>query len=130
MNQSNYKDIRNILFGKQQEEESSNEGVMVKLSKEQARDITRQAESRRSPSSSSSQPIINLKNLPPRYSNNHGNLWEARPEQFDILRDLDMSVAILELKKVLEKPSFTRLVLFTYRKHIFFHIFISHVRDN
>ncbi|KAK4257964.1 hypothetical protein QN277_007484 [Acacia crassicarpa] len=114
---SKYNEIERILFGQKQQgekgqEQSSNEGVMVKLSSEQARELRKHAESsssssssprrRRSPSSSpsSSRPIFNLRNVEPRYSNSYGNMWEVRPEDSpELLRDLDMSVAVLELKK-------------------------------
>ncbi|KAI9089739.1 hypothetical protein K1719_029032 [Acacia pycnantha] len=112
---SKYNEIERILFGQKQQgekgqEQGSNEGVVVKLSREQARELRKHAESssssssprRRSPSSSpsSSRPILNLRNVQPRYSNNYGKMWEARPEDFpELLRDLDISVAVLELKK-------------------------------
>ena len=45
MEQSNYEEIRKILFGKNEKEESSDEGVIVELSREEAQEIRRNAES-------------------------------------------------------------------------------------
>ncbi|XP_028771656.1 vicilin-like [Neltuma alba] len=105
---SNFNEIQRILLGRrqqggqsEQEQSSSNEGVIVSLSREHARELRRHAESSSSPRrhASSSRPVINLKNIQPRYSNNHGALWEACPDRFQLLRDLDISVALLQLRR-------------------------------
>ncbi|XP_054820719.1 conglutin beta 1-like [Prosopis cineraria] len=100
----NINEIRRILFGNRQQggqgqEQSSNEGVIVRLSREHARELRRHAESSSSPRRRRRNPIMNLKNLHARYSNEYGNLWEACPEEFHQLRDLDISVGWLELKR-------------------------------
>ncbi|XP_054792667.1 vicilin-like [Prosopis cineraria] len=98
-----YNEIQRVLL--RQQEQSSEEGVMVQLSSEQARELRKQAESssssprRRRHSSSSSSCILNLRNLQPRYSNDNGKLWEARPEEINLLQDLEISVVWLELKR-------------------------------
>ncbi|XP_012832344.1 PREDICTED: vicilin-like antimicrobial peptides 2-1 [Erythranthe guttata] len=85
------------LFGQQ------SKGVIIKASKEQIRALSQESESsprgRREKESSSWGPI-DLLNERPVFSNEFGQYFEASPNHYQQLRDLDVSVLLVNITKV------------------------------
>ncbi|KAK7394848.1 hypothetical protein VNO78_15389 [Psophocarpus tetragonolobus] len=88
------KEIKRVLFG---EERQELEGVIVQLSKEQIRELSRNAKP--SSSISSKDEPFNLKSRNPIYSNNFGKLFEVTPEKNPQLRQLNILLGSLYLNK-------------------------------
>ncbi|KAL9161635.1 hypothetical protein ABFS82_07G034500 [Erythranthe guttata] len=84
------------LFGQQ------SKGVIIKASKEQIRALSQESESsprgRREKESSSWGPI-DLLNERPVFSNEFGQYFEASPNHYQQLRDLDVSVLLVNITK-------------------------------
>ncbi|XP_028771629.1 provicilin-like [Neltuma alba] len=101
---ASYEEIEQAFWGteqqQQQGQQGSEEGVIVKLPREQLRSLISRAQSRQRREEKSS-PLgpFNLKNIQPRYSNNHGTLREAHPQRFEALQDLGIGVSHLRLNE-------------------------------
>ncbi|KAH1190986.1 Beta-conglycinin, beta chain [Glycine max] len=100
---SEFEEINRVLFG-EEEEQRQQEGVIVELSKEQIRQLSRRAKSSSRKTISSEDEPFNLRSRNPIYSNNFGKFFEITPEKNPQLRDLDIflsSVDINEITKLL-----------------------------
>ncbi|XP_028795180.1 conglutin beta 7-like [Neltuma alba] len=100
-----YEEIEQAFWGteqqqQQQGQQGSEEGVIVRLPREQLRSLISRAQSRQRREEKSS-PLgpFNLKNIQPRYSNNHGTFREAHPQRFEALQDLGIGVSHLRLNE-------------------------------
>ncbi|KAI3469600.1 hypothetical protein Pfo_026263 [Paulownia fortunei] len=80
------------LFGQQRK------GVIIKASKEQIRALSQESESSRGRREESWGPF-NLLNERPLFSNRYGQYFEASPNDYKQLKDLDVSVAFMHIKK-------------------------------
>jgi uncharacterized protein YjlB len=93
-----YEEVQKTLIGEQKQ--SSEEGLLTKASKQQIKELSQHAKSslRGSLSSFKSGPF-SPRQLPARYSNKYGRFYEARPQDFQQLQDLGISVVFLEINK-------------------------------
>ncbi|KAF5752254.1 vicilin-like antimicrobial peptides 2-2 [Tripterygium wilfordii] len=80
------------LFGQQKK------GMIMKATKEQLRGLSRHVSSPGATSHDSNAPF-NLLNQRPRYSNEHGQFFEASPEEFKQLQTMDLYVAFSDMDK-------------------------------
>ncbi|BAT94101.1 hypothetical protein VIGAN_08067200 [Vigna angularis var. angularis] len=97
-----FKKINRVLFGeegKQQDEESRQEGVIVKLTKEQIRELSKHAKSSSKKTISSKDKPFNLRSGSPIYSNTLGKFYEITPEKNPQLHDMDVFVSFVNMKE-------------------------------
>ncbi|XP_051127764.1 vicilin Cor a 11.0101-like [Andrographis paniculata] len=86
------KDVKR-LFGQQ------NKGVIIKASEEQIRALSQESESSRGRRGGENWGPINLFEQRPLSKNEYGQHLEASPEQHEQLKDLDLSVGFVNIKK-------------------------------
>jgi len=103
--QTQFKEINRVLFGEeegqqQDDEESQQKGVIVKLSKEQIRELSKHAKSSSKKTISSKDKPFNLRSGSPIYSNTLGRFYEITPEKNPQLRDMDVFVSFVDMKEV------------------------------
>ncbi|CAJ1977187.1 unnamed protein product [Sphenostylis stenocarpa] len=100
---SEFEEINRVLFGEEgyqhYGEESQSEGVIVKLSNEQIRELCKHAKSGSRKALSSQDEPFNLRNHKPIYSNKFGKFYEITPEKNPQLRDLDVSVSYVDMNE-------------------------------
>ncbi|KAI4345666.1 hypothetical protein L6164_012766 [Bauhinia variegata] len=89
---SPYKDILRALLGEKEEERTD---VLVRISKEQIEELSRDAKS--SQETSLGIGPFNLRNFLNPYSNNYGRYWEAHPNLLPQLQEFDVAVCLMEL---------------------------------
>ncbi|XP_014523936.1 beta-conglycinin, alpha' chain [Vigna radiata var. radiata] len=96
-----FKEINRVLFGEegQQQDEEKQEGVIVKLSKEQIRELSKHAKSSSKKTISSKDKPFNLRSSSPVYSNTLGKFYEITPEKNPQLRDMDVFVSFVNMKE-------------------------------
>ncbi|KAK4478106.1 hypothetical protein RD792_017371 [Penstemon davidsonii] len=80
------------LFGQQQK------GVIIKASKQQIKALTKESKSSKERKEESWGPF-NLLDERPLFSSRYGKFYEANPSNYDHLKDLDVSVAFMNIKK-------------------------------
>ncbi|KAL2324422.1 hypothetical protein Fmac_023480 [Flemingia macrophylla] len=90
-----FEEINKVLFG----EEEQQEGVIVELSKEQIRELSKHAKSSSRKTISSEDKPFNLRNRDPIYSNEFGKLFEITPEKNPQLRELDIFLSFVEMNE-------------------------------
>lgn len=106
----NYDTIQRVVLGngeREEEEHSSEqqEGVIVKVSREQLRELRRHAKSKPSSKSSSSSSSscesapFNRRDIPVRFSNENGKFWEACPEKFPQLQNLSIHINLVDINQ-------------------------------
>lgn len=84
----------------EEEEQRQQEGVIVELSKEQIRQLSRRAKSSSRKTISSEDEPFNLRSRNPIYSNNFGKFFEITPEKNPQLRDLDIFLSSVDINEV------------------------------
>ncbi|XP_054791217.1 provicilin-like [Prosopis cineraria] len=97
-----YEEIQSVFWGSEGQEQGSEEGVIVKLEREQLRSLLRrpaQSSSSSREERESSLGPFNLRNIEPHYSNNHGSLREAHPHNYQSLQDLGIGITHLKLRE-------------------------------
>nr|P02856.1 RecName: Full=Vicilin, 14 kDa component [Pisum sativum]prf//0809262A vicilin [Pisum sativum] len=80
-------------------QELSNENVLVKVSRRQLEELSKNAKSSSRRSVSSESGPFNLRSEDPLYSNNSGKFFELTPEKNQQLQDLDLFVNSVDLKE-------------------------------
>ncbi|KAL2561964.1 hypothetical protein AAZV13_20G111600 [Glycine max] len=95
---SEFEEINRVLFG-EEEEQRQQEGVIVELSKEQIRQLSRRAKSSSRKTISSEDEPFNLRSRNPIYSNNFGKFFEITPEKNPQLRDLDIFLSSVDINE-------------------------------
>lgn len=78
------------------------EGAIIKASKQQIQALSKgsKASSSKGKTQGKWNQIISLKNQTPLFSNQFGDFFEASPNDHDQLKDLDLSVGFMTIKKV------------------------------
>ncbi|CAK8564937.1 unnamed protein product [Lathyrus sativus] len=106
-----YEEIEKILLEEQEKEtrhrrslrdkrqQSQEEAVIVKLSREQIEELSKNAKSSSKKSVSSESEPFNLRSRNPIYSNKFGKFFEITPEKNPQLQDLDILVNSVEIKE-------------------------------
>ncbi|KAM5569469.1 vicilin Jug r 2.0101-like, partial [Rosa sericea] len=82
------------VFGQQQQRR---QGMVMRASPQQLQALSQHASSPRSKGRQSGKGPFNLRNQKPIQANEFGKLFEARPEKFDQLQDMDVSVTCVEV---------------------------------
>nr|P10562.1 RecName: Full=Canavalin; Flags: Precursor [Canavalia gladiata]CAA29910.1 unnamed protein product [Canavalia gladiata] len=90
---SPYDEIEQTLLQEEQE------GVIVKMPKDQIQEISKHAQSSSRKTLSSQDKPFNLRSRDPIYSNNYGKLYEITPEKNSQLRDLDILLNCLQMNE-------------------------------
>ena len=85
--------------------QSQEEGVIVKVSKEQVQELTRHAKSSSRKGTSSETGPFNLRSCNPIYSNKLGRFFEITPDRSPQLQDLDIFLSCVEIKEVRREHS-------------------------
>ncbi|CAJ2630205.1 unnamed protein product [Trifolium pratense] len=103
-----YEDIEKVLLeeepqqrrGHKQRQQSQEADAIVRVSREQIKELRRHAKpsSKKSAASSESEPF-NLRNRNPIYSNKFGKFFETNPEKSPQLKDLDISVSSVDINE-------------------------------
>ncbi|GAU37858.1 hypothetical protein TSUD_22740 [Trifolium subterraneum] len=109
---ADYEEIERILIEERQKEpqhrrdlrdrrrqQSQEASVIVKVSREQIEELSKNAKSSSKKSVSSESEPFNLRNRDPIYSNKFGNFFEITPEKNPQLQDLDILVNAVEIKE-------------------------------
>ncbi|AES80363.1 putative rmlC-like jelly roll protein [Medicago truncatula] len=110
---SNYEEIERVLIEENEQEpqhrrglrkderrqQSQEANVIVKVSREQIEELSKNAKSSSRRSESSESEPINLRNQKPIYSNKFGNFFEITPEKNPQLKDLDILVNYAEIRE-------------------------------
>ncbi|XP_020233570.1 beta-conglycinin beta subunit 1 [Cajanus cajan] len=91
-----FEEINKVLFG---EEEEKQEGVIVKLSREQIRELSKHTKSSSRKTISSQDKPFNLRYRGPSYSNKFGKLFEITPEKNPQLQALHLFLSFVELNE-------------------------------
>jgi len=86
-------------------QQSQEANVIVKVSREQIEELSKNAKSSSRRSVSSESEPFNLRNREPIYSNQFGNFFEITPEKNPQLKDLDILVNHVEIREVEQKIS-------------------------
>ncbi|XP_020222393.1 beta-conglycinin beta subunit 1 [Cajanus cajan] len=97
-----FEEINEVLFGEEKHkhgEQSQQEGVIVKLSKEQIRELSKHAKSSSRKTISSEDKPFNLRSREPIYCNKFGKFFEITPEKNPQLRELDLFLSFVELNE-------------------------------
>nr|QBZ93319.1 beta-conglycinin alpha subunit [Glycine tomentella] len=98
-----FEEINRVLFGteagQQQGKQRLQEGVIVELSKEQIRELSRRAKSSSRKTISSEDKPFNLRSRDPIYSNKLGKFFEITPEKNPQLRDLDIFLSMVDMNE-------------------------------
>ncbi|KAI4345667.1 hypothetical protein L6164_012767 [Bauhinia variegata] len=92
--QAPYQEIQRDLLG-QQGQQQQGQGLIVKASRDQIRQLAQQA---RSSQGQSQFTPFNLEKYETPISNDYGKMWEARPYQLPQLQYVDVSLAKVELR--------------------------------
>ncbi|XP_045787487.1 vicilin-like [Trifolium pratense] len=109
---ADYEEIERVLIEEREKEpqhrrdlrdrrrhQSSEENVIVKVSREQIEELSKNAKSSSKKSASSESEPFNLGNRDPIYSNKFGNFLEITPEKNPQLQDLGILVNAVEIKE-------------------------------
>lgn len=83
-----------------QEQQSQEEGVIIRVSKEQIRELSRHAQSSSRIGKPSESGPFNLRSNKPIYSNDFGNFYEISPGKNPQLKDLELSLTCAEINEV------------------------------
>ncbi|KAG4907796.1 hypothetical protein JHK82_056447 [Glycine max] len=98
-----FEEINKVLFsreeGQQQGEQRLQESVIVEISKEQIRALSKRAKSSSRKTISSEDKPFNLRSRDPIYSNKLGKFFEITPEKNPQLRDLDIFLSIVDMNE-------------------------------
>nr|7U1H_A Chain A, Allergen Len c 1.0101 [Lens culinaris]7U1H_B Chain B, Allergen Len c 1.0101 [Lens culinaris]7U1H_C Chain C, Allergen Len c 1.0101 [Lens culinaris] len=106
-----YEEIEKVLLEEQEQksqhrrslrdkrQEITNEDVIVKVSREQIEELSKNAKSSSKKSVSSESEPFNLRSRNPIYSNKFGKFFEITPEKNPQLQDLDIFVNSVEIKE-------------------------------
>lgn len=101
------KDQIERVFGQQQSgerqrgerQQQQQEGFIRRASREQLRALSQQASSSKREGGRDTNGPISLKNQKPLYCNNNGKFFEANPQQFKQLQDMDVFVNLVDINK-------------------------------
>ncbi|RDX58507.1 Beta-conglycinin, beta chain, partial [Mucuna pruriens] len=93
---TNFEEINRVLFG---EKQNKQEGVIVQLSKEQIRELSRHAKPISRKTISPENEPINVRSGHPIYSNKLGQFYEITPENNPQLRNLDISLSSVDINE-------------------------------
>ncbi|WJX53584.1 hypothetical protein P8452_39564 [Trifolium repens] len=109
---ADYKEIERVLIEEQEKEpqqrrdlrdkrrhQSQEDNLIVKVSREQIEELSKNAKSSSKRSVSSEYEPFNLGNRDPIYSNKFGNFFEITPKKNPQLQDLDILVNAVEIKE-------------------------------
>ncbi|XP_045823445.1 vicilin-like [Trifolium pratense] len=109
---ADYEEIERVLIEEQNKEpqhrrglkdrrrqQSQEANIIVKLTREQIEELSKNAKSSSKKSASSEYEPFNLGNRDPIYSNKFGNFFEITPEKNPQLQDLDILVNAVEIKE-------------------------------
>ncbi|GAU31893.1 hypothetical protein TSUD_270780 [Trifolium subterraneum] len=109
---ANYEEIERVLIEEQEKEpqhrrdlrdrrshQSQEASLIVKVSREQIEELSKNAKSSSKKSVSSESEPFNLRNRDPIYSNKFGNFFEITPEKNPQLQDLDILVNAVEINE-------------------------------
>ncbi|GAU18118.1 hypothetical protein TSUD_248190 [Trifolium subterraneum] len=109
---ANYEEIERVLIEEQEKEpqhrrdirdrrrqQSQEANIIVKVSREQIEELSKNAKSSSKKSVSSESEPFNLGNRDPIYSNKFGNFFEITPEKNPQLQDFDILVNAVEIKE-------------------------------
>ncbi|XP_004492829.1 vicilin-like isoform X1 [Cicer arietinum] len=107
---SDYEEIERVLLEEQEQKPEQRRGhkgrqqsqetdVIVKISREQIEELSKNAKSNCKKSVSSESEPFNLRSRSPIYSNRFGNFFEITPEKNPQLKDLDIFVNSVEIKE-------------------------------
>ncbi|CAL5192759.1 unnamed protein product [Lathyrus oleraceus] len=108
---TNYEEIEKVLLEQQEQEpqhrrslkdrrqEINEENVIVKVSREQIEELSKNAKSSSKKSVSSESGPFNLRSRNPIYSNKFGKFFEITPEKNQQLQDLDIFVNSVDIKE-------------------------------
>lgn len=96
------------VFGEQQSGErqrgerqhQQQEGFIRRASQEQLRALSKHASSSKRKGGRNSNGPISLKNQKPLYSNKNGKFFEANPQEFKQLQDMDVFVNLVDINQV------------------------------
>lgn len=84
---------------RQQRGQQGGQGIVMRAPKEQLEALSQRASSARREGRRQSEGPFNLRQLKPVHSNNYGQLFEARPEEFSQFQDMDVSVSCIEMNQ-------------------------------
>nr|F5B8W5.1 RecName: Full=Conglutin beta 7; AltName: Allergen=Lup an 1; Flags: Precursor [Lupinus angustifolius]AEB33718.1 conglutin beta 7 [Lupinus angustifolius] len=105
-----YEEIQRILLGNEDEQEDEeqrrgqeqsyqDEGVIVRVSKEQIQELRKHAQSSSRKGKPSESGPFNLRSNESIYSNKFGNFYEITPERNPQVQDLDISLTFTEINE-------------------------------
>ncbi|XP_019433022.1 PREDICTED: conglutin beta 4 [Lupinus angustifolius] len=105
-----YEEIQRILLGNEDEQEDDeqrhgqeqshqDEGVIVRVSKEQVQELRKYAQSSSRKGKPSKSGPFNLRSNKPIYSNKFGNFYEITPNRNPQAQDLDISLTFIEINE-------------------------------
>ncbi|PQQ11124.1 vicilin GC72-A [Prunus yedoensis var. nudiflora] len=87
-----------LEHGFKQGQQKQGQGIVMRAPREQLQALSQAASSRRRGDPQSQGPF-NLRQQRPVHSNNYGQFFEARPEEFNQLQDMDASVSCIEINQ-------------------------------
>ncbi|XP_019459007.1 PREDICTED: conglutin beta 5 [Lupinus angustifolius] len=107
---THYEEIQRILLGyedeqedeeqrREQEQSHQDEGVIVRVSKEQIQELRKHAQSSSRKGKPSESGPFNLRSNEPIYSNKFGNFYEITPDRNPQVQDLDISLIFTEISE-------------------------------
>ncbi|OIV89555.1 hypothetical protein TanjilG_19232 [Lupinus angustifolius] len=105
-----YEEIQRIILGNEdgqedeeqsrgQEQSHQDEGVIVRVSKEQIQELRKHAQSSSGKGKPSESGPFNLRSDEPIYSNKFGNFYEITPDRNPQAQDLDISLTFIEINE-------------------------------
>ncbi|TKY51178.1 Beta-conglycinin, alpha' chain [Spatholobus suberectus] len=96
-----FEEIQRVLFGEEQQKRghSQEQGVIVEVSKELIRELSKHAKSSSRKTISSEDKPFNLRSRDPIYSNKFGKFFEITPEKKPQLRELDISLSSVDINE-------------------------------
>ncbi|XP_048428196.1 vicilin Jug r 2.0101 [Pyrus x bretschneideri] len=84
---------------RQQRGQQGGQGIVMRAPKEQLEALSQRPSSARREGRRQSQGPFNLRQQTPVHSNNYGQFFEARPEEFNQFQDMDVSVSCIEMNQ-------------------------------
>ncbi|XP_014523928.1 beta-conglycinin, beta chain-like [Vigna radiata var. radiata] len=96
---SKFEDISKVLFGEEILRQRQQEGVIVELSNEKIRELSRSAESSSRKINSFKYKPFDLRSSHPIYSNKLGAFYETTPEKNPHLQELNIFLNYVDIKK-------------------------------
>lgn len=90
------------IFGKETQGkwQGQRQAIAIKASQEQLRALSQHVSSTKQITNPNSKGPIKLPSENPLYSNDFGKLFEAKPEKYKQLKDMDVLVDLVEINKV------------------------------